>query len=65
MIAVERKLGRKRMIFDLPSDVQLALRLAAVKRMLTTAGVLQQLVSTALPDELKQARTILAPREKQ
>lgn len=50
---------RKRMIFDLPDDVQMAIRLLAVKHGITTADVVMRMVGTTMAAELSEARKAL------
>jgi len=53
-------LDRSRMIFELPSDVQMAIRLRAVKEGVTTGDIVCQAITTAYKHDLDEAKTVLA-----
>lgn len=53
---------RSRMIFDLPREVQLAIRLTALKLGITTGKVLIRAVELTFPDDLRQAKEILTKK---
>lgn len=50
---------RSRMIFDLPPDVQLAIKLRALKDGMTTGEAVAQAIKTAYRDELAEAEKAL------
>ena len=54
---------RNRMIVDLPPDVQMAIRLAAVKSNITTGSVVCEAVQQAFSRELDDARVALAEQK--
>jgi hypothetical protein len=56
---------RARMIFDLPSDVQMAIRLRAVKNAMTTGDVVSEAIQQAFGDDLTEARTVLADQRQE
>lgn len=47
-----------RVIFDLPADVQMAIRLRAIKSGQTTGGVIAEAVALTIPQELEEALAI-------
>lgn len=53
---------RSRMIFDLPAEVQMAIKLRAVKNDTTTGGVVAEAIRRAFPEDVKQAEAVLAER---
>lgn len=48
--------NRKRMIFDLPAETQMAIRLRAVKNQGTTTGVIVRAMEIAFPQDVEEAR---------
>lgn len=54
----------KRMIFDLPDDVQMAIRLRAVKDRMTTGEVVSHAIERTFGEDIQEARALLAEREK-
>ncbi len=48
-----------RMIFDLPADVQMAIRLRAVKEDLTTGRIVADAIRATFAKEVCEARTII------
>jgi hypothetical protein len=50
------------MIVDLPSFMQMAIRLTAVKNFITTGEVVKRAIENAFPKELAEARKIIAER---
>jgi len=53
---------RNRMIVDVPSDVQMAIRLRAVKSQTTTGAVVCEAVQQVFGKELQEAKTVLAEK---
>ena len=51
---------RNRMIVDLPSDVQMAIKLRAVKSNMTTGAVVCEAVQKAFGKDILEARSALA-----
>lgn len=47
---------RKRMIFDLPPEVRMAIKLVAVKHKTTTGAVVAEAIHRAYPEDVEQAR---------
>jgi hypothetical protein len=47
---------RKRMIFDLPREIQMAIRLQAIKSGRTTGQVVEEAVRQAFPEEWREAQ---------
>jgi hypothetical protein len=56
---------RGRMIVDVPNDVQMAIRLAAVKTGATTGDIVTQAVKQAFRDDLREAKRVLAKQAKE
>jgi hypothetical protein len=54
------KTERIRMMVDLSSDVQMAIKLRAVKSNMTTGAVVCEAVQTAFSKDIQEARSILA-----
>lgn len=54
---------RNRMIVDIPVDVQMAIRLQAIKQQVTTGEVVAQAVEKVFPDDLREARETLSEKE--
>jgi uncharacterized Fe-S cluster-containing radical SAM superfamily enzyme len=50
---------RSRMIFDLPFDIQMAIKLRAVKDNCTTGEVVAKAVEKVIPIELEEAKEVL------
>ena len=46
---------RSRMIFDLPADVQMAIKLRAVKNGWTTGRVVEEAIRQVFPAEVREA----------
>ncbi len=53
-------IDRNRMIVDLPSEVQMAIKLRAVKSSTTTGAVVCQAVMQAFAKDVEEARAALA-----
>jgi len=51
------------MIVDIPSEVQMAIRLRAVKSGVTTGDVVTQAVQQAFCKDLEEARNVLADQK--
>jgi len=51
---------RSRMIVDLPTDVQMAIKLRAVKSNMTTGAVVCEAVQKAFLKDVQEARNVLA-----
>jgi len=49
-------MSRTRMIFDVPREVQMAIRLRAVKAGMTTGDVVAAAIAQAFPDEVREAK---------
>jgi hypothetical protein len=56
---------RNRMIVDLPSDVQMAIRLRAVKTSTTTGDVVCQAVQKVFSTDVQEARAVLAQHQEE
>jgi hypothetical protein len=56
---------RNRMIVDLPSEVQLAIRLRAVKSSTTTGNVVCEAVQNTFAKDVEEARAALAEQQSQ
>lgn len=54
---------RNRMILDIPAEIQMAIRLRAVKSGITTGEVVEAAVIEMFPEDVAQARTELALRD--
>jgi hypothetical protein len=54
---------RSRMIVDLPSDVQMAIRLRAVKSNSTIGEVVCEAVTQSLGKDIEEARAVLAEKK--
>lgn len=54
------KTERTRLIVDLPSDVQMAIKLRAVKSNKTTGAVVCEAVQMAFSKDIQEARSVLA-----
>jgi hypothetical protein len=54
---------RTRMIFELPTEVQMAIRLRAVKSDVTTGEVVCEAVKNTFRQDLEDARTALTQNE--
>jgi hypothetical protein len=54
---------RNRMIVDLPSEVQLAIRLRAVKSNTTTGAVVCEAVQRAFAKDIEEAKVALAEQQ--
>lgn len=52
----------KRMIVELPREVQMAIRLRAVKSGMTTGEVVSEAIQRTFPEELKQSKQTLRER---
>jgi hypothetical protein len=55
--------ARNRMIVDLPSEVQLAIRLRAVKSGTTTGNVVCEAVQSTFANDVEEARAALAEQQ--
>ena len=55
---------RTRMIVDLPSEVQMAIKLRAVKRSTTTGAIVCEAVQMAFGQDIEEARVALAEQQK-
>jgi hypothetical protein len=55
---------RNRMIVDVTREVQMAIKLRAIKLGITTGAVVAQAIEIAFPDDLKEARHEKATKEK-
>jgi hypothetical protein len=55
---------RTRMIVDLPSEVQMAIKLRAVKRSTTTGAIVCEAVQLAFGQDIEEARAALAEQQK-
>ena len=53
---------RKRMIFDVLPEVQIAIKLRAIKNRCTTGEIISKAVELAFPDDIKEAREALKTR---
>lgn len=53
---------RNRMILDLPDDVQMAIRLRAVKDRKTTGEVVEEAMRRAFPDDVEVATSVIGER---
>jgi hypothetical protein len=51
---------RGRMIFELPSDVQMAIKIKAVKSNMTTGAVVTEVVKKSLGKYVEEARAAIA-----
>jgi hypothetical protein len=58
-MATERN-DRNRMIVDLPADVQMAIKLRAVKSNTTTGAVVCEAVQNTFSKDIQEARSVLA-----
>lgn len=56
------KSDRSRMVFDLPPETQMAIRLNAMKSGSTNAEVITKAVASALEDDLKLAKSLMEGR---
>lgn len=56
---------RNRMIVDLPSDVQMAIRLRAVKSNMTTGAVVCQAVQHVFGSDVQEAKVALAQQQQE
>ena len=54
--------NRKRMIFDLPEHIQMAIRLRAIKDQCTTTEVVRTAIETIFPEDVEQAEKALEER---
>ena len=61
----ENARSRNRMIFDLPPDMQLAIRLCALKSNMTTAQVVCKAMESAFASGIAEAKTILAEQNQE
>ena len=54
---------RNRMILEIPSEVQMAIRLRAVKSNMTTGDVVREAVQHRFGKDIEEARAALAEKE--
>lgn len=54
---------RNRMIVDLPSEVQMAIRLRAVKNNATTGDVVAEAVQNTFASDMAEAKAVLADKQ--
>ena len=55
---------RTRMMIDLPAEVQMAIKLRAVKRNVTTGAVVALAMTQAFGEDVEEALSILAEQKK-
>jgi hypothetical protein len=60
----ENKAQRHRMIFDLPPDLQLAVRLRALKNSTTTTNVICEALQNSFRADVDEARAVIAEQRK-
>lgn len=52
-----------RMIFDLPADIQMTIKLRAIKSNITTGAVVSEAINKIFNADLEEARAVLIARE--
>jgi hypothetical protein len=57
---MSQEANRNRMIVDLPSEVQMAIKLRAVKSSMTTGDVVSEAVQRAFSKDIEEARATIA-----